>query len=330
MIRWCFIILITVATGRAWGQGPYAPPAGQPGSTAIHKDSNIFAGWATNCTVYRGYLDIAIPSLGRATAGTPVNAIGKSGVNGTVSLGDSGVATVSFNGPIFNGPGPDFAVFENSFDGKFLELAFVEVSSDGNNFTRFPAVSLTQDTVQINNAGQIDATNIYNLAGKYKAQYGTPFDLEELKGTPGLDVNNITHIRIVDVVGSIDTNYAGFDSQDHIINDPYTTAWNTGGFDLDAVGVIYSNVTQIATHSAMLKDVHLMLQNGTLSAQNASSEPIIITLYSVEGKWLDEFRVNEKTQVDHPVKYGYDTMIIGKVRGLKSGMITTSKWINLH
>lgn len=329
MIRWLFIILVTIATGQMWGQGPYAPPAGQPGSTAIHKDSGIFVGWATNCIVSRGYLDIANPSLGRVTAGSPADATGKSGVNGTVSLGDSGVATVTFNGPIFNGPGPDFAVFENSFDGKFLELAFVEVSSDGNNFTRFPAVSLTQDTAQITNAGQIDATNIHNLAGKYKAQYGTPFDLEELKGTPGLDVNNITHVRMVDVVGSIDTNYASYDSQDHKINDPYTTAWNTCGFDMDAVGVIYSSVTGITDNSSSFQ-VDISLQNGQLFLKNQQSESVQISLYTTDGKIIYETTIAEKVEQVSAIAGIGNSLIIARYFGVNSGKTRVAKLIDLR
>ena len=81
------------------------------------------------------------------------------------------------------------------------------------------------------------ANDINNLAGKYRAGYGTPFDLEELAGTPGLDVNNITHVRIVDVVGSLGS-HASHDSSGRVINDPYPTNFPTGGFDIDAVGVI--------------------------------------------------------------------------------------------
>jgi len=32
----------------------------------------------------------------------------------------------------------------------------------------------------------LDATELHNLAGKYKGQYGTPFDLEDLKKDHGL------------------------------------------------------------------------------------------------------------------------------------------------
>jgi hypothetical protein len=50
-------------------------------------------------------------------------------------------------------PGYDFAIFENGFpfgSGSFyLELAFVEVSSDGKHFVRFNAISNTDTTQQI-------------------------------------------------------------------------------------------------------------------------------------------------------------------------------------
>jgi hypothetical protein len=48
-------------------------------------------------------------------------------------------------------------------------------------------------------------------------------------------------VRIVDVVGSIDPAYARYDSQGNAINDLFPTPFNSGGFDLDAVGVIHQN-----------------------------------------------------------------------------------------
>ncbi|MFH1320790.1 MAG: hypothetical protein ABII90_09085, partial [Bacteroidota bacterium] len=224
-----------------YAQGPYAPPAGQPGSTAMYKDSSAFVAWASNCVVIRGPMDITDPGAGDASAGTGHDATGKSQENGVVSLGDGGSATLSFNGAIYNGSGYDFAVFENSFSDIFLELAFVEVSSDGTNFFRFNAVSLTQDTAQVESFGSIDATDLYNLAGKYRAAYGTPFDLDELSGIPGLNVDSVTHIRIVDVIGNIDNAYTTYDSQGNKVNDPWPTAFPSGGFDLDAVGLIHFN-----------------------------------------------------------------------------------------
>lgn len=221
----------------------FAPQAGIAGSTAIKHDDTRFVGWATGCTVQRGWLDIADKPQGSTTLGADANAIGKMD-NTMVSLGDSGIAVLTFESPIYNGEGPDFAVFENGFvnpadpEEAFLELAFVEVSSDGVNYVRFPASSET-GTPQVPGAGvYMNARKINNLAGKYKDDYGTPFDLEELKGIPELDINNITHIRLVDVIGDISAN-GTTDKDGHFVNDPYPTPYPSGGFDLDAVGALY-------------------------------------------------------------------------------------------
>ena len=214
----------------------YAPAAGLPGSTAIHKDDSQFVAWATGIEVTRGYRNIANPSLGFADVGTPENVLGiPQGY--IVSLGDRGEATVTFANPIFDGPGFDFAVFENGGVG-FLELAIVKVSSDGIHFFGFPTHSETQITTQIGSFGSPEAQYLYNIAGKYAGTYGTPFDLTEIPNNPLLDKQNITHVKVIDVVGSIDPLYATFDSFNNPINDSFPTPFNSSGFDLQAVGVI--------------------------------------------------------------------------------------------
>ena len=246
MIKALFLQSLIVISFTVLAQGPYAPPAGQTGSTAIHKDSTVFVSWASGCTINRGLQDISNSSSGNADVGTNTSALGKAGVNGIVSFGDGGSAILTFNAPIINGPGADFAIFENSFSDVFLELAIVEVSSDGINYHKFDAISLTDTSTQTPGFGSTDATNVYNLAGKYRGQYGTPFDLDELDNTTGLDINNITHIKIIDVIGSINPLYATYDSQNRAINDPFPTPFGSSGFDLDAVGVINSSATSIS------------------------------------------------------------------------------------
>ncbi|MFM7022146.1 MAG: T9SS type A sorting domain-containing protein [Flavobacteriales bacterium] len=216
----------------------FDPAAGQTGSLAVHKDSAAIHAWATGCAVVRGYQDISNKSLGYATVGDSSMATGSSDA-GVVSLGDGGSAILTFKHPIRNGAGPDFAVFENSFSDTYLELAFVEVSSDGINYFRFPATSNTDTSTAVGSFGALDASKLNNLAGKYRAQYGTPFDLEELKNEAGLNVEGITHVKIIDVVGSVDNAYATRDKNNHKINDPWPTAFASSGFDLEAVGVIY-------------------------------------------------------------------------------------------
>jgi hypothetical protein len=193
--------------------------------------------------VDRGPMDISNPELGLASAGEENNAVGKASGNQIVSLGDGGSAILTFNPPIANGNGYDFVVFENSFSDIFLELAHVEVSSDGVNFFRFPSISNTSTDNQVDGFGSLDATKIHNLAGKFRVFFGTPFDLDELKETKDLDVMKITHVKIVDVIGSIDENLGSKDSKGNLINDPFPTPFPSGGFDLDAVGVIHNSTT---------------------------------------------------------------------------------------
>jgi hypothetical protein len=207
------------------------------GSTAIHSDSSVFVSWANNCILNRGWQNISNTSLGKATHGNNTDAFGKADGQ-AVSLGDGGSAILSFQTPITNGPNWDFAVFENAFNDDFLELAFVEVSSNGTDFVRFPAHSITQTNSQITAFGVIKTTLINNLAGKYKIRYGTPFDLAELSDSTSIDISHITHIRIIDVVGSINPLYGNKDTANNFINDPFPTPFATSGFDLDAVGVI--------------------------------------------------------------------------------------------
>lgn len=219
----------------------YAPPVGQNGSTAIYKDSSVFVAWANQCAVTRGFQDISTPSLGLASAGNASLAIGKADGAAAVSLGDGGVAICQFFNPITNGSGFDFAIFENGFNNDFLELAFVEVSSDGVNYFRFASHSLSDTLNQCGTFGNTDATKINNLAGKYRGGYGTPFDLQELAGKAGLNINSITHVKIIDVVGSLNKSYASYDSFGNKINDPWPTPFPQGGFDLDAIGVIHQS-----------------------------------------------------------------------------------------
>jgi hypothetical protein len=239
-----FLAGLTIST---IASAQFPPQVGFAGTTAIHKDSSVFVNWATGCTINRGWLDIADTAQGKTAVGDETYVPGKAGT-GVVSLGDKGSATVTFERPIMNGDGFDFAVFENGFLDQtlapgmaFLELAFVEVSSDGINFFRFPATSLNDTLKQLASFEGMDATKINNLAGKYMVNYGTPFDLEELKDTPGLDVMKITHVRIIDVCGTINPEYASRDSKGARVNDPYPTPFASGGFDLDAVGVIHQN-----------------------------------------------------------------------------------------
>jgi hypothetical protein len=238
----------------------YPLPAGE---TRVNP---LFVSWADSVVDYS-------PATGVHTNGNPIvdpywqfsgEALGPvTGDNfAVVSLGDldaaaiaadlqPGSLTVSFATPIRNYTGADFAIFENGFlslyntgghgvNGVFAELAYVEVSSDGVHFARFPSISLTEDLV--GGYGSIDPTQVFNLAGKHVNSYGdswgTPFDLEDLREHPMvldglLDLDAVSHIRIVDIPGSGDF----LDSQGNPIYDAWVT-WGSGGADIEAIGAI--------------------------------------------------------------------------------------------
>ncbi len=214
--------------------GPFSPAAGQPGSTAINMNDASITLWATG---YENYL----PGLNvDAIWQTPEKALGQAQGNSgdIVSLGEGGFITLTFNDAIVNGLGDDFAIFENSFSDTFLELARVEVSSDGLNFFGFSATSLTPSA--IGPFGLLDPTDIDGLAGKYRQGWGTGFDLELLAGISGLDVFNVGYVRLVDVIGD----GSMFDDFSNPIFDPYETV-GSAGFDLDAIGVLNSATTVV-------------------------------------------------------------------------------------
>jgi len=274
----------------------YHPPAGEIGSSAIFKDSLVFNDWAANCEIKRGYKDISIPDSAYASYGFPDAAIGKAGENGVVSLGDSGIAILTFNYSIINGLGPDFAVFENSINNSFLELAFVEVSSDGENFFRFSSISLTQTDSQVGSFGEVDATKINNLAGKYRANFGTPFDLEEFKDSSGIDINNITHIKIIDAIGSIIDSLASFDSKGNKINDPWPTPFESSGFDFDAVGVINNSNSSGENTIFNMKGIIKFSPNPVkdiLEIYSVNNQSYNIEIFDLTGKILVQRRLNK-------------------------------------
>lgn len=330
-----------------FGQNSFAPAAGEPGSTAIYKDSSVFKEWASECFVKRGYINTEDTNLtytqgditsNKAFFGNDTLALGyPKGITDVVSLGDGGCAVITLKHGIANGNGPDFAVFENGFKQNappylyYLELAFVEVSSDGINYVRFPSVSLTQDTAQVNDYDGLNPTKIHNLAGKYVVDYGTPFDLEDLKDSTKIDVNNITHIKIIDVVGDINNDFASYDSRGNKINDPWPTPFWSCGFDLDAVGIInLKNTSAIDDSKNFLLNV-LIYPNPvkkeealTVSVKNYNNKKINISIININGQIL-------YNQTSDSNKYKINTSTFSKgiylIKIISDNKIFTNKFI---
>jgi hypothetical protein len=217
----------------ALAQG-YPGPAGADDSTALPRDDAAFVAWASAWVEPVGWGTELDPDWKH-----PEQALGpaQGSSESVVSLGRGGQLTLTFDVPIADGPGADFAVFENGLNDAFLELAFVEVSSDGDHFLRFDGVQL--DGQAIDAFGTLDTRGLGGLAGKYRQGFGQPYDLAALANRPEaasrqVDLGAIRFVRLVDIVGD----GATLDCFGQPIYDPYPTT-GSAGFDLDAIGVLH-------------------------------------------------------------------------------------------
>ncbi len=200
---------------------------GTEGCRAVGISDSRIQSWAFGVRVKKGFT--SPNGTTKVSYGTPDMAQGvPDGTTTTaISLGYGGEALITFDRPIYDGAGADFAVFENGYGSTFLELAFVEVSSDGEHFFRFAATSLSSGT------NDVQAQYYNNLAGKYEVGYGTPFDLSDLEDDALLDKNNIRFVRLIDVNEGVDT-----DAQGNVIYDSPGAGSYSAGFDLTGVAVL--------------------------------------------------------------------------------------------
>ena len=259
-------IILIAPTARA--AGVYSSATGQTPSAFDNpirrSEISIWENAVVSYTPAPGVSATGNPNTGLVSLGdlsNPVTATAGPKV-GLIGIDVPGSITLSFASSIYDGPGADFAVFEQGFTGSndtlFAEFAYVEVSSDGVNFARFDSISL--NTAPTSGTGAFafyDMTNVYNLAGKHAANWGTPFDLSQLAGhnlvlNGILDLGAIGYVRLVDVVGSgLLTDGEGDeipgiakDSLGNPIRDNWVTT-GSGGFDYvglptGAIGVLNS------------------------------------------------------------------------------------------
>ncbi|HHT04026.1 MAG TPA: DUF4465 domain-containing protein [Bacteroidales bacterium] len=220
------ILLVSMLIVSNVGFGQFDGGVGTVGCQAISISNPNIVSWAKGIEVKRGFQGTS--STNYASYGKHYMAQGRpdSTTTSAISLGRNGEAIITFDRPIINGQGYDFAVFENGFTPDFLELAFVEVSSDGINYFRFPSTS------NISSEAGIDPTLINNLAGKYEVGNGTPFNLDDIDDDANLDKFNIRFVKLIDVNSGVDT-----DSQGNIIYDASSGGPSTG-FDLTGVCVL--------------------------------------------------------------------------------------------
>lgn len=173
-----------------------------------------------------------------------------------LSLGQGGNVLLGFGVTIADGPGEDLTVFENPFYfpigtfSAFSEAAFVEVSTNGVDFARFPSSYVGPPAPQ-SAFGSLPAGTFSNLAGGLPVlantaiglgdafdptvSGGEAFDLADLCGDPlvasgVVDLTAIHFVRLVDVVAGVDA-----DSTGQLIYDN----GGLGSADIDAVAVLH-------------------------------------------------------------------------------------------
>jgi hypothetical protein len=276
------------------------------GSTkAIYKDSSIIKGWATTCHVTRGWQNYQDTSLGKATVGSEFYGTQKADGQ-VISLGDSGIVILQFDNPISDKEGPDFCVFENGFTignaqpESHMELAFVEVSSDGMHYVRFPSQCLLDSTVQKSNFDGSNAIYIDGLAGKYVANFGTPFDLNVFAALSSINIGKITHVRLIDVVGNKDAFYPARDKNGSKIIDPWPTPFPSSGFDLDAVGVMNQLYN---TNIFEAKDFPFLVFPNPINAQQNliiyNLNNALVSITDLQGKTLFTGEANDRLEIEN-------------------------------
>lgn len=277
---------------------PFPGPPGSNNTTAIQNDSTVFTGWAD------GYTQVFYGTSVDDNWKTPQKALGQSISNSfdIVCLGNGGQITMTFSKAIIDGSGFDFAVFENS-NGSSLELAWIEVSSDGSHFVRFP--NFYTGINAVGGYSEHDTKLIYGLASKYPLGYGTPFDLHELTETyasllssvpgtiytstvynanftnsfPYLDLNNIRYVRIIDIIGD----GSAKDASGYPIRDP-TPTFGSGGFDLEAIGAIHQVVDNRIAQTLIFNSIpNQKFSTGSLTLNAAASSGLPASYTLLEG-----------------------------------------------
>ena len=201
---------------------------------------------------------VAFDTNGNAGGGVfnPANALGlpEGGVGGggsvlVHSLGVGGYLTLGFGVHLVDGPGADLLVAENPFaisvGQLYAELMFVEVSSNGHDFARFPSRFFGGDgsSFAINTPGFVSGlagqTPVFASAAGVDPRDvveagGDAFDLADLRTHPlvisgAVNLHAIAQVRLVDVVSSVSQ-----DSRGHVILDP-----SSGSADVDGVTLIH-------------------------------------------------------------------------------------------
>lgn len=185
-----------------------------------------------------------------------------------LTLGYEGWVVLEFTDNIVvDGPGADFTVFENVMylggDDYYRECAFVEVSQDGESWSRFPW----------------DPQTLEGLAGVWPTTGEDPTDPAVSGGDQfdlaDLGLSWITHVRLVDCGAQVD---------------------DDGLFDLDAVAAVHWE-TGLEQRSTPSPQVLRVCSPFTASLVVETTSPGVLSVFSVYGRLLLSRTVQEGVSI---------------------------------
>ncbi len=186
------------------------------------------------------------------------------------SLGFGGEIIVGFKGHyLYDGPGPDFIIFENVFINPltkkmFVEPAVISVSQDGVNYIQFP---YNPETLE--GCAGLTPTNGDQNPFDPNLSGGDKFDIADL----GLSM--ISHIKITDISEQIKNN------KQHKYYDPIIS-----GFDLDALIGLFLPQTATAENPTENNQPLIQINDDYLTIIGGEGEFSNINVYDTMGRLL--------------------------------------------
>jgi hypothetical protein len=136
----------------------------------------------------------------------------------------------------------------------------------------------------------------------------------------------INYVRIVDVVGSIDPTYGSYDSEGNLINDPFPTEFSSGGFDIDAVGLIHANGDYTTGLDKLESTVNVYPNPSQQFIKISSTDEVKnIELFDLNGRQILSTKETEIDLGSLSITSGIYILKIQTAKGMVSEKITFNK-----
>jgi hypothetical protein len=105
-------------------------------------------------------------------------------------------------------------------------------------------------------------------------------------------------VKIIDVIGSIDSNFCNYDQYLNKINDPFPTPFPSSGFDLDAVGVINQGPLNIILENSenILENFRVINGMVVFDLKSVQKADFKVEIFDLSGKII--FQKNYKNNLE--------------------------------